>query len=238
MRPSTSSAGAGPASAAAATTDSAPSIARTLREAAELAEVGLALLEVRVLAFLSFGGEVVEQRRVAGELLQPRLPVAVGVERRLEAAQRDRAHREHLAAPLHGFRFQLLVGYDAVDEPHLECLRGVVLAAQEPDLARLLLPDDARHVRRTEAAVEAADFRPRLAEARVVGGDGEFADHVQHVAAADRVACDHRDHGLRQRADLPLQVEHIEPRHAVLADVAALAAHALVAAGTEGLAAL
>ena len=84
---------------------------------------------------------------------------------------------------------------------------GVVLAAQEPDLARLLLADDARQVAGAVAAVEAADLRPGLPEARVVGGDREVADDVQHVAAADRVAGDHRDDRLRQAPDLHLQVE-------------------------------
>ena len=109
----------------------------------------------------------------------------------------------------------------------------VVLAAQEPDLARLLLTDDARQVRAAEAGVEAADARPGLAELRVVGGDRQIADEVQHVAAADRVARDLRDHRFRQVADAHVQVEHVEARHAVGADVAALAAHALIAAGAE-----
>ena len=55
------------------------------------------------------------------------------------------------------------------------------------------------------------------------------------MAAADGVAGDHRDDRLGQVADLALQVEHVEARHAVVADVAAVAAHALVAAGAEGL---
>ena len=64
--------------------------------------------------------------------------------------------------------------------------------------------------RRAEAAVEAADARPGLPEARVVGGDREVADHVQHVAAADRVAGDHRDDRLGQAPHLHLQVGHVE----------------------------
>ena len=56
---------------------------------------------------------------------------------------------------------------------------------------------------------------------------------MQHVAAADRVARDHRDHRLRQPADLHLEVEHVEAADAVVADVAVVAADALVAAGAE-----
>src|SRR5690606_2981898 len=89
-------------------------------------------------------------------------------------------------------------------------------------------------VARPETAVEGTDLRTRLAEAGVVGGDGEVADDVEHVAAADRVASDHRDDGLGQAADLLLQVEDVQARDAVAADVAGVAAHFLVAAGAEG----
>ena len=66
---------------------------------------------------------------------------------------------------------------------------------------------------------------------------------MQHVAAADRVARDHRDDGLRRAADLDLQVEHVEPadallRDLVVADVAVVAPDALIAAGAERLVAL
>ena len=90
---------------------------------------------------------------------------------------------------------------------------------------------------RAEAAVERADLRAGLAEARVVGGDRQVADEVQHVAAADRVAGDHRDDRLGQAADLDVQVGDVEaPDGAGLpgsVDVARVAAHALVAAGAE-----
>jgi hypothetical protein len=110
-------------------------------------------------------------------------------------------------------------------------------AAQEPDLAGLLLADAAGQVAGAEAAVEAADPRPGLPEHGVVGRDREVADHVQHVAAADGPAGHHGHDGLGQRADLLLQVEHVQAGHAVVTDVALIAAHALVAAGAEGLAA-
>src|SRR5512143_827111 len=143
---------AAPASRAASPIDSGSLIRRrpldaTSRKALELSEVGLSLFDVRVATLLPFLRQVIEQRRVAGELLQPGLAVAVRIERGLEAAQRHRAVREHLAAPVNRFRFEILVRHDAVDEAHLERLPRVVLAAKEPDLARLLLADDARHVR-------------------------------------------------------------------------------------------
>ena len=61
---------------------------------------------------------------------------------------------------------------------------------------------------------------------------------MQHVTAADRVARDHRDHRLRQPADLHLEIEHVEPADAVVVAVAVVAAHALVAARAERLGSL
>src|SRR4029453_8049514 len=101
----------------------------------ELAEIRLALFDVRVAAFLSFGRQVVEERRVARELLQSGLPVAVGIERGLETTQRDRAHREDFTTPLDRLCFQLRVGNHAIDEPHVERSLRIVLATEEPDFA-------------------------------------------------------------------------------------------------------
>jgi hypothetical protein len=72
--------------------------------------------------------------------------------------------------------FELGQRHDGVDEAHVEGLLGVVLAAEEPDLAGLLLADDAGHVAGAVAAVEAADLGAGLAEAGVVGGDRDVAD--------------------------------------------------------------
>ena len=66
----------------------------------------------------------------------------------------------------------------------------------------------------------------------------QVAADVQHVPAAHRVPGDHRHDRLGQPADLDLQVQHVEPADAlvgdlVVADVAVVAADALVAAGAE-----
>jgi naphthoate synthase len=58
------------------------------------------------------------------------------------------------------------------------------------------------------------------------------------VAAADGVARHHRDHGLREGADLALEIEDVQARDAVVADVAALASNALIAARAKGVRAL
>src|SRR5438067_1019598 len=157
-----------------------------LRALREPGEVRLALVDVGVAALLRLLAHVVEERGITGQLLDARQPVVGGVHAALDHAQRQRAVLEHAAAPLHGLPLQVGQGHHLVDEAHLERLLGVVLLAQEPDLARLLLAHDSGQQARTVAAVEAADPRPRLSEARVVGGDGEVADHMQDVGAADR----------------------------------------------------
>lgn len=57
---------------------------------------------------------------------------------------------------------------------------------------------------------------------------------MQHMTAADRVASDHRHDGLGHGADLALHIKDVQARDAILADVAALTAHALIATSTEG----
>src|SRR5581483_8892946 len=206
-----------------------------LRALRKLGEVRLALLHVRVAPFLRLFAQVVEKRRVAGELLDPGQPVVRGVEAGLQQAQRERAQLEHAPAPPDGLLLELVERHDLVDEAHLQRLLRVVLLAEEPDLARLLLADAAREQAGAVPAVEAADARPGLAEARVVGRDRQVADDVQHVAAADRVARDHGDDGLRQAPDLDLEVQHVQAADALGVDVAVVAADPLVAAGAEGL---
>ncbi len=59
---------------------------------------------------------------------------------------------------------------------------------------------------------------------------------MEDVAAADRVAGDHRHHRLRQPPHLHLQVGDVEAaERGALGDVAAVAADRLVAAGAERL---
>ena len=83
------------------------------------------------------------------------------------------------------------------------------------------------------------DPRPGLAEDGVVGGDRQVAADVEDVAAADRVAGDHRHHRLRQAPHLHLQVGDVEAaERGALGDVAGVAADPLVAARAERLLAL
>ena len=106
-------------------------------------------------------------------------------------------------------------------------------------------PDQASEHAGAEATVERADLGAGLPEAGVLGGDREIADDVQDVAAADRIARDHRHHGLGHPADLDVEVGDVKPadlrvaghggRRIRTGDVAAsLAADPLVAARAEG----
>src|SRR5664279_2043511 len=206
-------------------------------------EVRLALLAIGVATLLGLLVAVEEQVRVVRQLLDPRQAVFGGVEARLQQAQRKRGEREHLVAPLHRLLLQPVERHDGVDHPHFQRLLGGVLAAEKPDLLGLLRADEVGQQARAEAAVEGADLRPDLAEARVVGGDRQVAHEVQHVPAADRVAGDHRHDRLGQPADLHVQVGDVKAPDAgagrssigrsVVVEVARVAAHALVAARAE-----
>src|SRR3954466_13596266 len=96
----------------------------------ELAEVGLALLLVGVTALLGLLRLVEEEVRVVSELLDAGDAVLVGVEARLEQAQREGGMGEHLAAPLDGLLLERLEWDDRVDQPHVERLLSVVLPGQ------------------------------------------------------------------------------------------------------------
>ena len=199
-----------------------------------LREVGRALLQEGPAALVRLLGQVEEHRGVAGQLLEAGQAVGVRVEGALQHADGGGALGQDLLGPGDALVLEPLERHDGVDEAHVERLLRRVLAAEVPDLARLLVADDARQQGRTVAAVEAADLGAGLAEDGVLGGDGQVADDVQHVAAADGVAVDEGDDDDGQRADEPLQVEDVEAGGAVRGDVAALALDGHVAAGAEG----
>src|SRR5206468_10607391 len=137
----------------------------------ELLEVGLAAFVERFDAFLRFVRLVVVLDGLDAEEADAADVFGVGVERALGDRQRGRAHLVDLLAPLVDFGVELVVRHDLVDEAHLLGLGGAVLAAQEPDLARLLLANDARQVGRAPARIDRADLRADLAEGRLLGGD-------------------------------------------------------------------
>src|SRR5262249_20869411 len=190
----------------------------------ETCKVWFALLDVGVTALLGLLAQVVEERRVPGQLLDAGQTVVRRVHPRLDHAQGQGAVLEHLARPGHGLFFEPLQGHHLVDEAHLQRLLSVVLLAQKPDLTRLLLAHDAGEQSRAVAPVEAANARACLAKPGVVGSDGEVADDVQDVTAADGVAGDHRDDRLGRAPDLDLEVEDVEAADAAFVAVAIVAA--------------
>src|SRR5439155_1453511 len=122
-------------------------------------EARLALLQVGVAALLRLLVHVGEEGGVAGELLDARQAVGVGVEGCLEQPDGERAHLEDAPAPGDGLLLEAVEGHHLVDEAHPQGLLGVVLLAQEPDLASLLLADLAREQSRPVASIERADLR-------------------------------------------------------------------------------
>src|SRR3954454_23756581 len=208
---------------------------RSSRSAWETREVGLALFEEGSQAFVRLVGRVEQAGRVACELLQSGQPVSRNEEGRLEEADRGGAHRQDLGGPLDAFGFEVGKRDDVVDEPHLERLLGVIATTQEPDLLGLPVTDEPREQTDAEPGVERADLRADLPEDRVVTSDGEVADDLEDLPATDRVAIDERDDRDRQRPDLALEVEHVQPRKPVAPDVATSVLEPLVAAGAERL---
>ena len=160
--------------------------------------------------------------------------LAVGVEGLLQEAQRGRRQGEDLIGIAAHLARQPGERHDAVDEPPPLRLLGAVLAAQEPDLAGALLPHDAGEIAGAEAGVEGPHARTGLAEAGVVGGDRQVADHVQHVPAPDREPVDGRDHRLWDLADHAVELLDFEQAAARGPVVAAAAPLLLVTADAEG----
>src|SRR3954453_14857353 len=190
-----------------------------------LGEVRAAPLLVCVAALLALLRHVEEQRRIVGELLDAGEPVLSGVEARLEQPQGEGREGGHLAAPRNRLAFELGEWEDRVGEPHVERLLRVIEPGEEPDLLRLLDADVAGKERGAEAAIEAADPRPGLTEDGIVACDGQVADEMEDVPAANRVARHHPPPRLRKPPDLNVEVPDVEPpgpllRHLVVADVA------------------
>src|SRR3954470_2716619 len=202
---------------------------------AVLGEVRLALLGEGGGALHALGRDGIEVQSAHREVAQPCLVVGVGVERLLEEADGRGALLRDLERPGLGLLEQPIGRDDGVDQAHPLGLLGGVLAAEEPHLAGLLLPHDAGQVRRAEPGVEGTHARAGLAEAGVLADDGDVAQNVQHVPAADGQAVDRGDDRLGDVADQLVQVadlEHAALRGAVVARIGTLLD---LAAGAERL---
>src|SRR4029453_205670 len=91
-----------------------------------LGEVRAASLLVGVAALLALLRHVEEQRRIVGELLDPRGAVLGCVEARLEQPQGEGGEGGHLAAPGDRLAFEVREREDRVDQPHVEGFLRVV----------------------------------------------------------------------------------------------------------------
>src|SRR5512139_3402650 len=104
-----------------------------------LSKIRLPLLHERVAPLLGFGRLIVELQRAEPHFGDAVDVVAVGVEGELGELERRRAFLEQLLTPLLDLGAELRGRYDFVDQAHGERFLGAILAAQVPDLARLLL---------------------------------------------------------------------------------------------------
>lgn len=222
------------------------------------APVGSAVLEEGVAALLGLRRHVRHARRLPREDLLARHSVVGEVEGELQHADRLRGLGGDRRGPFERRLLEMRMGDRGVDHPPAFSRFGVVAVREEEDLARPLVPDLAGEEGRTVAGVEGADVRVGLHEGRVLlRGDRQVADHVERVPAARRPTGNRRDDDLRHLPDQALDFEDVEasgargvdllaPGRSVglrvgaldLITVAVGAAHPLVAARAEGIAAV
>ena len=107
------------------------------------------------------------------------------------------------------------------------------MPAEKPDFARFFLADNACEITAPEPGIKRADLGPGLPEDGVVCRDRQITDEMQNMPAADREACDHGNHRFWKMANLFLQIEDIQARHTVFADITGFPTNALIAAGAK-----
>src|ERR1700756_151802 len=174
------------------------------RSLGELMEVRIALLIERGDALLRLRRVVEQFHRMKRKVADPADVIGVGVEGTLcERDGRWRSLRQ-LVGPILDGSVELCSGNDLVDQAHLACLHGSVALVEEPDLARLLVPDMTGQEGRAPPGVDRTNFGANLTELGVIGGNGQIAQRCEHVAAANRKAVDPRDHGFWYVADQAL----------------------------------
>ena len=163
----------------------------------------------------------------------PVSPSSAALKLAFSRAQRERRQAEHLAAPTAISASSRASGTTVFTRP-MSSASCAEYWQQRNQISFALLADLAREHRRAEAAVEAPDTRPGLAEARVVRGDRRVAEDVQDVATADGVTGHHRDDRLRQAPHLHVEVGHVKAADRRAArHVAGVTAHALVASNQK-----
>ena len=85
------------------------------------------------------------------------------------------------------------MGNDLVGQTHVNRFLGRVPLAEIPHLPRLLLPHHPCEVGCAEAGIHATELGTHLPEDRLVRSNGDVADDVKNVAAADGVSVHRSD---------------------------------------------
>ena len=85
------------------------------------------------------------------------------------------------------------------------------------------------------AAVKRTDAGTGLTETCIVSSNRKIAHHVKNMTAADTPSGNHCNDGFRAGSDLTLEIQNVQTRNAVAADIAAVAANLLVSSGAEGI---
>ena len=177
----------------------------------EAAEIGRTFLKEGVTSLLSFLAHVEEAGGVARQFHQPRLAVFVSIHGGLDEADRcgefARISRHQVTVS----SSRRSRGTTVLTMPMSRACCALYWRQRNQILAGLLLADHPGEVGGAVAGVEGTHFGPGLAENGIIGGNGQVADHGQDVAAADGIAGDHGDHGLRAGAYLAVQVQHVQP---------------------------
>src|SRR5713101_1045753 len=204
-----------------------------LRQARKPGKIGFALLQESVFSFLTLFGHVVEHGRIAGEFLNTGEAVGIRVESRFQEAQRHRAFLKYLPCPLYGLFLQAFQRHDGVDQSHTQGLLSRVLPAEIPDFTSLFMTNDTCHVGSSPASVKTADPGTSLPKPGIVGGDRQIAEQVEHVTTTDGIACNHSYNWLGKILNDFLQVERVQARHTIAADVSAMTSNTLIPSRAE-----
>ena len=202
--------------------------------AAVFAEVGCAFFVEGGDAFFGFVGFAEDFEGGDGHGALGDEVFGVGVEGLFEDFEGGGGELEDFVGPGADFGGELVGGDDFVDQAPVEGLLGGVAAAEEPDFAGAFFADGAGEVSGSQSGVEGADAGSVLSEDGVFGGDGEVAEEVEDVSAADGDAVDGGDDGFGDVADDAVEGFDFEESAVGGAVVAGFHALFLVAAGAEG----
>ena len=156
------------------------------------------------------------------QLLKTSHAIGISIEGSFETSNRRWAVLEDFTGPVQPFVLQLRKGNNRIDQPHLQSLLGVVTTAKKPDFTGFALADQPGQMRAAKAAIKTANSRAGLPKYGIVSRNAQITKQVEHLSAANGVASDQGNDHLGQAADQSLQVKNIEPRSAVLIEVATI----------------